>query len=180
MSAKEMFRIQASNPILTCQYHPDDDTISEAVERIYRFDTENAILFWAGCCIPLCYKYEVSRLIEPLLSLLDKILGAPRGEEVTIWGLDTFYAKWALSWEGDSLTLTAEWASVSGACLECLRENPTIVMSKVDFVCEWKMLMETVLLGLKKCGYREEQVPTLVALERITRQIPEYGVLYNR
>lgn len=174
-----MFRIQVSNPSLTCQYHSDDDTISEAVERIYRFGTENAVLFWAGCCIPLCYKYEVSRIIEPLLSLLDKILGSPHGEEVIIWGLDTFYAKWALSWEDDSLTLTAQWASASGACLDCLGKNPTIVMSKVDFVCEWKMLLETVGLSLKKCGYREEQVPSLVTLEKITRLIPEYGTLYR-
>lgn len=173
------FSIQACDPETTGKHDENDSSISEASEYAFQYPTENAILFWGDCYIPLCYKYEVGKVVDEILYLLGVLSNADRGHEIFNWGLDTFKATWTLDWGDNVLELTSSWMSVRGPCLERLKAAPRIQIHKLDFICEWRKLLEKLLLGLKQSGYDETQIPEMTELSQAISAIPEDGRHYK-
>ena len=55
------FLIQANSPECTMNFDKEDYNLATAIETIFPLMTENAILMWHHLCIPLSYKYDISR-----------------------------------------------------------------------------------------------------------------------
>jgi len=179
MISSILFSVQAGNPKRSEHHAENYDSMSEAVEKAFDFYSENATVFWNDCYFRLCYKYEISTLLDDLMLLLEMLLTETEGHEVFNWGIDTFDASWTMDWSSDWLRVTSEWKAVSGPCLSRLRSQPTIEVSKIDFVCEWRRLLTTVLEGLRHCGYTETNLPEMEKLCELLSRIPEDGIHYK-
>jgi len=73
------FYIQASNPKSQDKVETGDGSLADAIENTFLLNTENAILMWNYICIPLSYKYDISYMIEDIVSLLSEMQNKESG-----------------------------------------------------------------------------------------------------
>ena len=178
---KYPFQIQAGNPQITGRFDPDDKTVRAAMETVFEFPTENAIVFWQNCFFPICYKYELSWMIEDLLELLYALLNSANGSQRVFWSPDTLHGEWKVSWESDRIRIETDWEELRGPCLEKLNSDYNVLsLPKHDFLCEWKMVLETVSSALIGSGYGTKQLRDFKQLNSICTRIPSSGVIYSK
>jgi hypothetical protein len=173
------FAIQVSNPKISGDYDPEDETLDECVETSFLLNTELALVEWLGIFIPLHYKYTISTILLDILIMLQALLDKQHGELDITWPSNDFNGRWIMSWKDDSLTIKAQWNSVIGKTESLLNDLSELEVSKSGFICEWKVLLETVINGLVECGYNESQVSDLSKLKAIYSRIHEVGMLYK-
>ena len=174
------FWIQASCPRWHRSVDPDAATIDEAVESVFSSETEDALIVWRHVYIPLSYKYDVGTILRDVLQMIRELLATESGEWQVDWPSNTFGARWHFKWEGDRLVVTAsEWRSVVGDTEDLLRSRSVLQIGKLEFVCEWKALIERVQAALLGGGYTPGEFPELEQLTTTMGDIVGYGVLYR-
>jgi hypothetical protein len=174
-----MFRIQTSNPRISGEYDPDDETLDESVETCFLLNTEMALIVWQGVFIPLHYKYTISTILLDILNMLQILLDKQDGVLDLTWPSNDFNTRWVMSWQDDILTIDAEWNSVLGRVENILNKLDTLHLSKSEFIYEWKALLEVIINCLTKCGYNESTVCDFKKLKLIHSRIEKKGILYR-
>ncbi len=173
------FYIQTSNPNVLSLTNAHDNSLSEAIESVFPMCTEELILFWNHVGIPLSYKYDISYMIDDILMILQHIQTKKSGELIIHWLPDTFRTDWKIEWQGEIISIYANWENLKGDLQEILINSPQIEVQKNDFMHEWKMLLKLLISALKQNGYDlliSEQYNMLV---KCFIEIKEYGVLYR-
>lgn len=174
------FFIQASNPKVSGTYNAEDESLGEAIETVFPLNTESAMLVWHHLYIALSYKYDVSVIINDVISMLAALMRPGAGKHEVQWASNTFLSRWALRWdEEDSLTVDAEWTSVVGVPECVVQKAGGVRIPKEQFVAEWKDLLGTVLVALTASGYGEARVAGLAELRLLHDKIPRRGILYG-
>lgn len=174
------FRIQASNPKNNTKYCKEDKKLSEAIETIFPMLTEDAILVWNTINIPLSYKYDISYMIDDILSMLKKIRENPNGNKMKIcWPSNTFACDWILNWNSKMLTINSKWRSVAGHTENLLNESNEINIDIFEFTYEWKTTLKTLIINLEQCGYDKENIKDMDLLYYEFESINKYGLLYR-
>ena len=172
------FRIQASYPINNGEFCQEDRKLSEAIETIFPMLTEDAILIWNTIYIPLNYKYDISYMIDDILNLLKKIRENLDGEIKIDWPSNSFACEWILKWNSDLLTIDSKWRSVTGHTEDSLNNLSELNVNLVEFVNEWKSVLEVLINNLETCGYGKENLIDMDLLYDEYRAIKSYGLLY--
>lgn len=172
------FYIQASNPRVSGIDNAEDCSLGEAVETVFPLNTESAILVWHHLYIALSYKYDVSVIIDDVISMLVVLMRPGPGHHEVQWASNTFLARWTLDWDEEGqLAVDAEWSSVVGVPECAVQKAGGICIPKEQFVAEWKDLLGTILIAL--ADYEETRVSGLPELRQLHDQIPHRGILYS-
>lgn len=173
------FYIQASNPVFLKEFTGGDECLSDAIESSFPLFTENAILMWNHIAIPLSYKYDISYMIDDILTLLNHLSTKQDGEMVIHWLPDTFRSDWEIQWSEQVIKISSRWECTVGHLESKLNMNPEISMTVDDFVQEWKKVLGVIIEGLKTCGYSELVIADMKKLKFMYSKITDNGVLYR-
>lgn len=173
------FYIQASNPKSRCEAEYNNETLADAIESTFLLNTENAILMWNYISIPLSYKYDISYMIDDILMLLTALKNGEKGELTIHWLPDTFRCDWTIKWNDEQLNIQSRWENTVGHLEKLLNDAPNISIQKDDFIREWKSVLGIVVIGLKKCGYDEEEIKNMKKLIDQYESIEGNGILYK-
>lgn len=173
------FCIQASCPKYTGLYDDSDYNLSTAIETAFFMMGEKAIMIWNNVYIPLCYKYDISYMMEDILNILENLRTIPKGELNVHWASDTFANIWEVKWDDEYVEIYSEWGSVLGHTEEMLRLKGPILISKESFANEWKRVLHNVIEGLKLSGYSKEKISGIDRLVSEYSIIKKQGILYK-
>jgi hypothetical protein len=172
------FYIQASNPVFSKEFISGDECLSDAIESSFPLLTENAILMWNHIAIPLSYKYDISYMIDDILTLLNS-LSIENGEMVIHWLPDTFRSDWEIQWDKQVLKVSSRWECTVGHLENILNMNSEISMTIDDFKQEWKKILGIIIEGLKTCGYSASAIADMKKLISVYSEITDNGLLYR-
>ena len=172
------FSIQANNPELTGVVEKYD-SLSGAISRSFHFPTENLIIFWKDCYIPICYTYEFPVLLPEILELLEGVMSEEKGHLSVTFPADTFRGCWTVDWENGRLCLHGQWDSVGGQCGDRLKLVPDLQLSRSQFLSEWRRPLVVVLDALHETGHSKATLPELETLETMIAELPKDGVHYS-
>lgn len=172
--------IQAGNPRTTGEFDPEDQSLGEAVETCFAVNTETALLSWSSTLVPLDYKYCLSTLLEDILLMLNTLIDNDQGRFENHWPSNDFRSQWVMRWRDDELTITAKWEAVVGNTEAILNRTGPLNLSKLEFVREWKAVLERIIDGLDTCGYDVHAITAIADLKATHQRIDDYGVLYRQ
>ncbi len=173
------FYIQASNPKSQDKVEIGAGSLADAIENTFLMNTENAILMWNYISIPLSYKYDISYMIEDIVSLLSEMQNKESGEMIIHWLPDTFRSDWVINWNEGQVEIQSQWECTVGHLEKILNENPGVMVSINSFMSEWKEVLYNVIKGLKKCGYNEIRAQNIQKLWKVYENIKESGFFYS-
>lgn len=172
------FRIQVSNPRNNGCFCSEDEKISEAIETIFPMMTEEALLVWNTIYIPLNYKYDISIMIEDILSMLKNLREKKQDNMIINWASNTFASKWELQWDENNILINTNWNMVLGHTEVLLNDSNSIRIRKTSFMEEWKKLLEVLIINLKKCNYSEYNLHDMKRLIKEYDSLKKPGILY--
>lgn len=173
------FWIQASCPRCTGIFDEEDYNLSTAIETVFPMMTEKVIMVWKTIYIPLCYKYDISCMIDDILDILEKLRSNQSGEILLHWASNTFANIWNIKWEEENLVIDSKWGSVLGHTEQLLDSKGAIAVSKRSFISEWKRVFFNIISALKESGYKEDILPGMSRLVAEYEAIDIDGVLYT-
>ena len=173
------FFIQASSPAVVAEVDASEDDLREAIEDVFEFETEDAILNWNGVSVVVSYKYDISVMVDDLVDMLLAVQSTSVGSLVVTWPSNTFQATWHITWDERGLACTATWNSVSGGVEDVLSKTGDINLSRGAFLAEWKAPLERVVSALRRAGYSARELPRLEQIEQILAHLVQPGRLYR-
>ena len=172
------FCIQVSNPKFQNNIEIADKSLSDAIESSFPLNTENAILTWNCISIPLSYKYDISYMMDDILNMLYSLCNKESGEMEIHWLPDTFRCDWKIQWKENEVKIYSHWECTVGYLENLLNKFSYLILSKNEFVSEWKELLHMVIKALKNCGYNEKKIKDMSRLLNIYYDIKETGKMY--
>jgi hypothetical protein len=173
------YRIQASQPKNNVDICAEDEKLSEAIETIFPMMTEEALIIWNTIYIPLNYKYDVSCMIEDILCMLKAIRENPNHGVLRIsWPSNSFACDWKLVWDQGILIISSVWRTVLGHTENLLNKANKIKVNLLEFLYEWKMLLEVLIYNLEQSGYNQDNLKDMNELYNGFNHIEKYGLLY--
>lgn len=168
-----IFKVQISNPKINNVFNPEDTNLEEAIESIFPLENEYAFIIWDNIFIPLSYKYDVSTIINDVITLVDELETNINGEIEIHWASNNFAAVWEISYNKDIVWLSSKWNDVLGKGIkETLNVNSNIQVDKHSFIEQWKLLLSTVCFSLVKCGYNNSNLIDFRMLDEIVSNKP--------
>ena len=177
------FRIQTSAPRTAKPQAVlgQADSLSDVIESLYLPNTEKAYLQWNWISIPLCYKYDISILIDDIVPMINELVAKGAGDYELTWPSDTFRATWRLSWQGGDLEIQAAWESVVGGhdIVKALNNTPFLKMSKNGFLGEWASLLENVVRTVSSQFVPSPANAELDAVRLVLSKVKSRGVPYQ-
>jgi hypothetical protein len=172
------FCIQAGAPRSLDVFNDDDKTLCEAMETVFPLFAEFAFIIWNNIYIPITYKYDISLMLDDIITMLEKLTG-PSGTYSIHWPSNTFEVTWAIEWEGNDVKIHGEWNSVIGNLEGLLSDNNNLELKKESFIYEWKGILENAYRALSKAGYNEDILENMDRLKKACQGIPKLGILYR-
>lgn len=155
-----------------------DTSLGEIVESIFPLNTEFAILIWNDIYIPMTYKYDVSVILDDLMTMLTLMMNSEHGKRVIHWPSNTFHAKWNLEWSANIVTIFANWESVIGGTEDLLNSVPDLSLEKQVFISEWGNILDTILNSIYGVQNLNISQVDLSQLQFLVKEIGRKGVLY--
>ena len=175
-----IFAIQTCSPMLVRDQIPEEASdLSGAVEVIYAPCTEDAILFWNRVPVRISYRYDLSVLLDDLVPLIGQVVGDDEGSEETRWASNTFSAVWQMGWDYDQIRISSYWRAVAGSYEELLNSRSTVEVPRMDFLGEWRPLLDRVRIDVKTSKIRCEDILLLNRLNDLVPRLPERSSFYG-
>lgn len=173
-----MFYVQAGNPeFRTATIR--SDSLGDAVEEVFIFPTESMVLFWNGCCFPLGYKYDMSLMVDDLLSLLQSVSGAGAGQASVEWPTNGYACAWDVGWAGSRLRVRCVPRTDFGVMKAFVDANPVVELTKTNFLSEFTRPLEIVRNAVSGRGGGAGVVAGLRRIEELLQQPMGLGYLYS-
>jgi len=147
------FQIQPKHPKNNGVYDKEDAKLSEAIYTIFPMETKDAVLIWKDIEIPLSYRYDISIVIDELIQMIFVLQNEGYGEWTVTWSSNTFASDWLLKWNGNDLTLEANWREEMGENQKQLNQCNVIEVNRNSFLNEWKKIIKILIKNLEECGY---------------------------
>ena len=173
------FWIQASDPAVTGEFDPEDETLEEALQVVFPLTTEYAILNWNGVLVPLDYKYELSLMSLDLLDMLDRLAESDAGTYSNAWLPNGFRCDWTLTWADRELTVAADWQIIARGLERQLQATGDVTLPVAQFRREWKAVLGRFSTALAAGGYQPDRIRGMTDLARIHDGIDRPGALYH-
>ncbi len=174
------FCVQVCNPVFLYSPGETASDLSEAIQTIFPMNTEKAIIVWNNTYIPICYKYDISVIVDDLLPMFSNLLERDKGYHQTSFGSNTFNAKWNLSWSNGNLSILANWNSVTGNLDDLLSSNCSKLETTVNgFLGEWKELLRRISTSIDKSEISIIDSDNYELMINIENSIKMCGYLYQ-
>jgi hypothetical protein len=138
------FFIQPCNPRVVEVPSMEED-LNGLIQVRFPLENDFAVLSWNLIFIPLCYRYDISFMIEDILGLLDWCYSDRHQPWSVNWASNTFDAGWIVTASGTDVCIETQWRSVIGEIESSLNERPTVTVSVQDLIAEWTKLLSVVL-----------------------------------
>lgn len=154
-----------------CLRHLDtsDSTLAEAIQTVFPLEG-HAVLEWNRMEFQLSYKYDLSLMMEDLLSLLQVVSSTRQGEQEVDWPSSGFPYLWRITWNDPMLQVVASSRDEPGATR---RPSPAILRTtRQDFLLAWQPLLSRVQECLEASGYREEHITGMALLKDMSHATP--------
>jgi len=175
-----IFAIQTCNPKLVRDQIPENaPDLAGAVEAIYAPCTEDAILFWNRVPVRISYRYDLSVLLDDLVPLIEQVARNNEGSEETRWASNTFSAIWQTGWDYGEIRISSHWRAVAGSYENLLNSRPTVEVPRMEFLGEWRPLLDRVRIDVKASKIRCEDVFLLNRLNKLVARLPERSAFYS-
>lgn len=158
------FAIQVNNPRYFYNVDEESLSINEILQDMFLSDTEYCILWWNHICIPLSYKYDVSVIFDDIVYMFKEVLNHKSGSLKIDWPSNTFRTDWNLSWnDRGEVMISTIWSDVLGgrSITNDLNSENTLKIKKIDFLCEWKMLILKIIDVVSASGKMSLNLQTL-------------------
>jgi hypothetical protein len=161
-----MFDIQISNPTAIEIRDKDDNNILEAIQSIFPLENEYCFIIWNHIFIPVCYKYDISFMMNDIIRILNFI---KKGEGVleNHWPSNTFSSIWKIECTAHSIKIESTWYQTLGRLTDLLNEHSILEVEKQVFVEKWIALVLFVKSKLEKAGYNSNNLVDFYELENI-------------
>jgi len=178
------FYIQTCNPMyLIPQKEIVEQTIVEeisyAIQLVFPMVTERALLVWEDIYIPICYKYDLSVMMEDILFMLSELQEKNQGTCQIGFGSDTFNALWEMEWVNEKLSINAKWDYVRGNLAVVNSSCNKLIIDVSTFLCEWKGILTHVIEAIKRSNINMDNCNEYDSLLKINTTIPKFGRLYQ-
>jgi len=174
------FFIQAGYPQSLSVSDRSDENMSDAVQTVFRADTERAILAWNRIYVPLDYKYDLSLMVDDIVDLIEQLNNHTSGHQSVHWPSNTFSSEWALTWADDTLEIHSRWACVIGGTVDLLNKNCKLELAKAEFMAEWRRPLNKIACALESAGYDNAQIAGFDRLKNVVAMLPRPGRLYDK
>jgi hypothetical protein len=174
------FYIQVSNPTFLNPSESFDDSLREVIEDIFPYETEYAFLFWNGLPVSLRYKYDVNRILNSVLSLINLLIASEEtpGFPFTL-DCFSFKASWYVRCNGDDLKIESEWHRIDGGYENWLNARSQLEIKKSIFIAEWKTLLMKIIEAIDKSSLKVDK-KSLIDLRKTEAAITKFGKLYQK
>lgn len=163
------FRIEPKQPVPKVGLIGDASDLSDAIQSSFPMDTDNAVLHWNRVPIPICYKYDLSIIIESVLEVLECCL-VVKTEEIC-FPSNTFHSVWTIKPNNTMVRISACWHSVTGGIESDLNKNSELVISKIYFLLQWSRLIEVALSGVRQANLYIQDPQQLYEAEALLERI---------
>jgi hypothetical protein len=176
------FYIQVSNPTFQIPDESYDDSLKEVIEAIFPYECELIFIVWNGLPVPIMYKYDLSLIINSILSLINLLLfHEDRNFSVNL-ACFTFSTSWHFNLSDGVLIITSAWRiegeNKKQEYEDRLNEYNRIEIKKSDFLAEWKMLLQKIIEAIEKSNLKVDK-KSLRYLHKTEKAIPRFGRQYQ-
>jgi hypothetical protein len=134
---------------------------------------------WNLIPVRINYKYDLPILIDDIPPLIDTLMSSELGSYQVSWGSNSFRAKWYLEWVENQLTISSDWDSVAGNYEALLNQNNQIVVDKLGFLNEWKVLLIKIIESVKISGIQIKNQEEFTEICNLSSVLPKFGKLYD-
>jgi hypothetical protein len=158
-------------------------TLENAYQHIFRRNLEYAVLLWNGLPVRFSYPDDLSQMVVPLIAMLDDLQGHETMESRSYeFRTANLHMRWQVETRARHVTIEGVWYQVSGHYEAALNQLGMIRMSRLAFLCEWKLLLQQLSQAitdaetiLTQADAREQ----LQTLRRLEASIPSRGRFYQ-
>lgn len=151
------------------------------MQQLFLLESEQAFVVWDCHYIPLCYKYDLSVLMEAILSMCEELVADEVGKTVVYWGSDTFSAEWHLDWnrQENVISIHPHWGQVQSCHEDLKRARNDLKLDLDEFVSEWRSLLVHIHKCLTHAGFQTHQIEDIGRLEKILVSTLGEGKFYS-
>ena len=157
--------------------------LQEAYQHIFRNNLEYAILLWNGIPIRFEYQTDLAAIIDDLIAMLRAVQDFELDEYTPFqFRSANIGFVWKVITTAEYVTITAEWVKVPGGYEAALNKLGMIQMLRLDFMCEWKLLLKQFIQAIDDA---ESDLTEIEAQEKLNimrsleEGIPNRGLFYQ-
>lgn len=158
-------------------------TLAKAYQHIFRRNLEVAILLWNGLPIPFSYPEDLPLMVSPLIAMLDDLQRNQAETSASYeFRLAHVQSQWQVEADAENVTVTGTWHQVPGHYEAALNQLGMIRMTRLAFLCEWKLLLQQfskAMADAEAILTHPEARAQLETLHRLEASIPARGRFYQ-
>lgn len=177
---RNQFIIQASDPRTERPVDPRDASLSDALQTVFRADTEEMLMRWNGVRIPLSYKSDFSFMIDDVVDFCALMSSATDGRRSVNWPSSTFDATWDLRWSRGVVEVKATWRTLLGGVTGLAVADASLSIQLPQFLGEWRKPLLVCHRALLASGAEPERIRGLTQLGEIAASLSSFGLLYRK
>jgi hypothetical protein len=186
MNQMEPLILQLGHPKIEPGPFPAFKTVKDAFLRLFRAEEESTYLFWHAIPVRIRYREDLYHNFDAILAMAWLVQRDERGATKVDFTNQLLAIHWKIHWEGSSLIISGTFTALDALYTpyaQALNRWPEVQMEKQAFLNEWKTLLHQIIVAYQS-GQVEIQDGTerrkWEMLQRVERQIPQYGRLYTR
>lgn len=157
-------------------------TLKQAFRHIFQRNLEYAIFLWNGLPVRLSYPEDIPSMIPISIELLEAVQAGGLTRQTFRFSTPNLRGEWQIESEADMLTLDGNWEHVPGHFEAALNRLGMVRMLRLDFLCEWKLLLQQLNQAITDAGAiitSPEGLDQLRRLKRLENGIPLRGRFYR-
>lgn len=157
-------------------------TLVQAYRHIFRRNLEYAVLLWNGLPVRLSYPEDLPNMVPMLIEMLEAVQKNESTRQTCPFHTPNLQGEWQIDCEADMLSLEGSWEQVPGHYEAALNRLGMVRISRLDFLCEWKLLLQQLNQAIMDAGATitsPEGRDQLQILQRLEKEIPFRGRFYR-
>lgn len=180
------FALQLGHPRIRSGRFPVAQSLSEALDMLFRAQEESVYVFWHDIPIRFRYRQDLSRCFDDILAMVWLMQRDHEGATKVALDTQLLKAAWEVRWKDDACRIEAAFAErdeLFAPYAEALNRYPEVHMERSAFLREWNTLLHQIIVSME-AGDVEIQDGVerrkWEMLQRVDRSIAEYGTIYTR
>src|SRR5262249_52089712 len=176
--------IQLGHPKINQGPFPPFERLCDAFPALFRAEEESVYLFWHAIPLRIRYREDLYRNFDAILAMAWLVHRDEQGATKVDLMTQLLSIHWEIRWESNRLVIHStyfEQDDLYAPYAQALTQWTEGQISKPVFLSEWKTLLHQIIVAFQS-GQVEIRDGTerrkWEMLQRVERQIPQYGQLY--
>jgi hypothetical protein len=181
-----MFTLQLGHPKIETGPFPVFRMVKDVFLRLFRAEEESIYLFWQAIPVRIRYREDLCQNFDAIVAMAWLVQRDEQGATKVDFTNQLLSIHWEIRWGSDGLVIRSMFTALDDLYVpyaQALNQWPEVQTEKQMFLSEWKTLLHQIIVAFQS-GHVEIQDGTerrkWELLQRVERQIPQYGQLYNR